>query len=186
MVVPWLTCDVFIGAKMRLDVGFHAAQARLENLAHDGLLYRASNDAYQEWTTTMARIGPLGAAPGMSKLVRVQFRDIVIHDDSAVLTLRWEATGTASHLFPILDADITLAPAGEDSTTLALSGVYRPPLGGLGERLDRAILHRIAEATIQAFAHHIEAAITHPATSPGAVQSGILPEAFSRPEPETP
>jgi hypothetical protein len=28
------------GAKMRLDVGFNAARARLANLAHGGLLYR--------------------------------------------------------------------------------------------------------------------------------------------------
>jgi hypothetical protein len=31
---------VFTGAKMRLDVGFTAAQARLANLAHGGLLSR--------------------------------------------------------------------------------------------------------------------------------------------------
>jgi hypothetical protein len=36
----WLACDVFTGAKMRLDAGFNAAQARLANLAHGGLLYR--------------------------------------------------------------------------------------------------------------------------------------------------
>jgi hypothetical protein len=36
----WLACDVFIDAKMRLDVGFNAAQARLANLAHGGLLSR--------------------------------------------------------------------------------------------------------------------------------------------------
>jgi hypothetical protein len=35
----WLACVVFTGAKMRLDVGFNAAQARLANLAHS-LLYR--------------------------------------------------------------------------------------------------------------------------------------------------
>jgi len=29
-----LTCDVFTGAKMRLDVGFNATQVRLANLAH--------------------------------------------------------------------------------------------------------------------------------------------------------
>jgi hypothetical protein len=33
-VLLWLACDVFTGAKMRLDAGFNAAQARLANLAH--------------------------------------------------------------------------------------------------------------------------------------------------------
>jgi hypothetical protein len=32
-------------------------------------------------------------------------------------------------LFPALDADITLTPAGEDATVLRLAGAYRPPLG---------------------------------------------------------
>jgi hypothetical protein len=36
----WLTCDVFTGAKMRLDAGCNAAQARLANLAYGGLLSR--------------------------------------------------------------------------------------------------------------------------------------------------
>jgi hypothetical protein len=39
-VSPWLACDVFTGAKMRLDAGYNAAQARLANLAHGGLLSR--------------------------------------------------------------------------------------------------------------------------------------------------
>ena len=39
---------MFIGAEIRLDVGFSAAQARLANLAHGGLLSRASENA-QKW-----------------------------------------------------------------------------------------------------------------------------------------
>jgi len=42
-------------------------------------------------------------------------------------------TNVTGGLFPVLDADITLTPAGEQTTRLALAGVYRPPLGRLGE-----------------------------------------------------
>jgi hypothetical protein len=53
-------------------------------------------------------------------------------------------------LFLVLDGDFTLTPAGEDAARLALAGVYRPPLGRLGASLDRAVLHRVADATIRA------------------------------------
>ena len=117
---------------MRLGVGFNAAQARLANLARGGLLRHASDDAYGQWGADLARVGPLDAAPGMSRLVKVQFRDMVIHQDSAVWALRWEAIGTTGALFPVLDADIVLTPAGEHDTVLVVRGAYRPPLGHLG------------------------------------------------------
>ena len=123
---------MFLGAEIRLDVGFNAAQARLANLARGGLLRRASHDAYDELGTGLARIGPLGAAPGMSRLVAVRFSDMAIHEDFAIEAMRWEAIGPGGALFPALDADIKLTPAGEDATMLTVAGIYRPPLGGLG------------------------------------------------------
>ena len=42
-----------------------------------------------------------------------------------------------------------LTPSGEDRSTLALTGAYRPPLGGVGAALDRALLNRAAAATIR-------------------------------------
>jgi hypothetical protein len=77
----------------------------------------------------------------MSKLVRVQVRELAWTDGSAGLTVRWEATGPGGGLLPVLDADIRLAPAGEDVTLLTMADAYRPPLGPLGDVLDRAILH---------------------------------------------
>ena len=168
---------MFVGAEVRLDVGFSAAQAKLANLTRGGLLRRASGSAYDEWQTGLARVGPWWTVPGMSRLVRVQFRDMVTHEDSAIWTLRWETIGAGGALFPVLDADITLSPADEDATTLAVSGAYRPPLGALGAGLDRAIMHRIAEATIRNFTNRIGSAIMHPATSPEAGLRAILPEA---------
>lgn len=117
-----MTCRVFLGAEIRLDVGFNAAQARLANLARGGLLRRASDDAYDELGTGLARIGPLGAAPGMSRLVAVRFSDMAIHEDFAIEAMRWEAIGPGGALFPALDADIKLTPAGEDAIMLMVAG----------------------------------------------------------------
>ena len=68
---------MFIGAEVRLDVGFNAAQARLANLARGGLLRRACDDAYHDLGNGLARVGPLDAAPGLSRLVAVRFTDQV-------------------------------------------------------------------------------------------------------------
>lgn len=170
---------------MRLGVGFNAAQARLANLAHGGLLRHASDDAYGKWGADLARVGPLGTAPGMSRLVKVQFRDMVIHEDSAGWALRWEAIGTTGALFPVLDADITLTPAGEHDSLLMVRGAYRPPLGNLGATLSRAVMHRIAEATIRAFTKQIGDAIVYPAASPEARHTRMTPEISYRPEADT-
>ena len=94
------------------------------------------------------------------KLVRVQARALAWTDRTAGLAIRWEATGPGGGLFPILDADIKLAPAGEHVTVLTVTGAYRPPLGALGEALDRMILHRVAAATIRGFAARVAARIT--------------------------
>ena len=167
---PRLTCRVFIGTEIRLDVGFGTARARLAGLARRGLLRRASDDAYRDLESGLARVGPLDAVPALSRLVAVRFSDMTIHEDCASVAIRWEATGPGGALFPALDADITLSAAGDDATKLTVAGVYRPPLGVLGAGLDRVILHRVAEATIQVFAQDIAAAMTDSALSPRVPQ----------------
>jgi hypothetical protein len=150
---------MFISAEKRLNVGFHVAQARLGYLARGGLLHCASHDAYGQWETGLTRLSPLNAAPAISKLVAVRFRDMVTHEDSVLWTMRWEAIDPAGTLIPALDADIRLTSAGEQATMLAVSGAYRPPLGSIGTGMDRASLHPVAQATIQAFTNHIGTAI---------------------------
>jgi hypothetical protein len=156
---------VFAGDEMLLDVSFNAARARLANLTRGGMLLDASQDAYGEGITGVARIGPPGSVPGMPRLVEAHFRDPVIREDTAVLTLRWEAIGPGGGLFPALDADITLSPAGDHATLLTLAGAYRPPPGALGARLDPAVLQRVAAATIRAFLGRVADAIAHPASA---------------------
>ena len=174
---------MFIGAEVQLDLGYGAVQARLADLVRGGLLPRASGGAYDEWQACLAQIGPWVTALGMCSLVQVLVRDMVTHADCATWTMRWEVTGPGGSLFPALDADIKLTPAGADATMLAVCAAYRPPLGVLGVGLDRAIMHQAAEVMIQSFTIHIRMAIMHPAASPEAGHSGILRQ--PRPEPGT-
>ena len=164
---------MFVSDDVLLEVSFAAAQARLANLARGGVLARVSEEAYGDEVTGLVRVGPLSSAPGVSRLVQVRFRDLVTREDSAVLTLRWEAIGPGGGLFPALDADITLTPAGEQATALSLAGAYRPPLGALGAGLDRAVLRRVATATTRRFLSRIADAIAHPA--PAAAGEGEPP-----------
>jgi hypothetical protein len=154
---------VFVDAQTVVDATFDLARVRLADLARDGWLAGASGDAYGEWDQGLARVGPMGSAPGLSRLVDVRFRDVVTHEGSAVLALRWEAVGPGGGLFPVLDADITLAPHGESQTLLTMTGAYRPPLGAVGAVLDRAVLHRVAAATVQGFVNRVGHAVADPA-----------------------
>lgn len=174
---------MFIGAETRLALGFDAAQVRLADLARGGLLRRACDQAYRDLGSGLARVGPLGAAPGMSKLVLVRFSDMTVRENFVTGAMRWEAAGPGGALFPALDADITLTRAGEAATILAVWGVYRPPFGGLGAGLDRVVLRRVAQATIRAFARRIGTAITDPAGYPQvAAGAGLVPGSPRLPE----
>jgi hypothetical protein len=180
----WCHGPVFIGAEVRLGLCFSTAQARLASLARGGLLRHASDDAYRGLGSGLARVGPLGAAPGMSKLVVVRFSEMTVHEGFAIGAMRWEATGPEGALFPALDADITLTRAGEDDAILAVWGVYRPPFGVLGAGLDRVVLRRVAQATIQTFTRRIGAAITDPAASAEAAGTGLPADSPPCCEPE--
>jgi hypothetical protein len=164
---------MFIGAEVRLDLGFDTVQARLADLVRGGLLPRASGGTYGEWQACLAQIGPWVTAPGMCRLVQVLVRDMVTHADCFTWTMRWEVAEPGGSLFPALDADIKLTPAGADAAMLAVCAAYRPPLGVLGAGLDRAIMHQAAEVMIQSFIIQIRMAIMHPAALSDAGYSGI-------------
>jgi hypothetical protein len=176
---------MFVADEIVLDIGFPAAQTRLVNLARRGGLSGASRAAYADELSAVIRVGPFGDAAGASKLVRVRFLDPVCRGDVMTLALRWEATGVTSALFPVLDADITLTPAGRQSTRLALAGSYRAPLGGLGAGLDKAILHRVATATIRALLRNVADGLASPGTTAARraePASGLAPWPHIEPE----
>ncbi len=163
---------MFVVHETRLDIPFSAAQARLSNLIGGSLLVEASQGAYGEGISGLTRVGPAGPMPGLSRLVHARFGDLVIRGDAATLKLRWEAIGPGGGLFPALDADLTLTATGTQATVFRLDGAYRPPLGALGTGLDRAILHRVATATIQSFVYRVADAIVNPAPATPEQRAG--------------
>jgi hypothetical protein len=171
---------VFVSDEVSVDASFAAASKRLAALMDGTALVRASHGA---WGEGLAKVGPAGPVPGLSKLVNVQFRELTHHGGVAVLALRWQATGAAGGLFPVLDADLTLVPHGEDATLLGLDGVYGPPAGALGAALDRALLHRVAAATARSLIRRIADAIADPMPDPAGSHARLTPD---RPTPDVP
>jgi len=156
---------MFVSGEVRLEIGFADARARLADLSRAGWLLDASQEAYGHGTAGLAQFAPPGSVGGMSRLVAAHSRDLAGPGDPARLALRWEAIGPDGEVFPALDADITLIPAGEHATALTLAGVFRPPPENPGHGLDQAIVQRVAMTAIRAFLDRIAQAIGGPAQS---------------------
>lgn len=147
---------MFLADQVVVHADFNVARAGLAQLVASGALFGSAQDAYGGTTAGIARVG----VAGISKLVRVQACELAGTTDSAGLAIRWEAAGSSSGAFPVLDADIRLAPAGEQLTLLTLTGSYRPPFGRAGEAVDRAVMHRVATATVRNFLASMAAVLT--------------------------
>ena len=97
---------MFVGDEVLLEVSFAVACERVTQLTESGALITTSEDSYSREAGTLARVGAIG----LSKLVRVQVRELARTEKSAGIALRWEAAGPGGGLFPVLDADVRLTP----------------------------------------------------------------------------
>jgi hypothetical protein len=86
----------------------------------------------------------------VDKQVEIEFGEPYRIPAKTLLPMAWHATGP-EQLFPSLDADLEVAAMGPNRTQLSVSARYRPPGGVVGRALDRALLHRVAEATVKDF-----------------------------------
>lgn len=64
--------------------------------------------------------------------------------------LEWQGS-SAPGFFPAMTADLNIYPLSHTETQLELVGTYEPPMEVLGEALDAAVGHRIAEASVCRF-----------------------------------
>ena len=106
--------------------------------------------AEEEGERLLAEVGVALETRRIHKEVEIGLGAPYRFPSKTVLPMTWRATG-AERLFPQLDADIEVAALGMSRTQLSISARYRPPMGVVGRALDRAILHRVAEATVKDF-----------------------------------
>lgn len=114
----------------------------------------------------LAEVG-FGGGHRIEKRIEIEVGEPAHLRGTTLLPMTWKAT-RADAIFPSLEADLELAPIGPDRTQVSISARYRPPLGGLGRALDRALLHRVAEATIKDFLERVGARLVHEAVASGA------------------
>jgi hypothetical protein len=121
-------------------------------------------DVFQHATTSAAaRASALTASlhasvAGLDVGVDVRIHVNGVRDDEGVaglapvtrITLAWEAA-RATAFFPVMTAELSLWPLTSTETQLEILGAYRPPLGVVGNALDAAVGHRLAEATVHRF-----------------------------------
>jgi hypothetical protein len=106
----------------------------------------------------LADVG-IGERHRLERTVEIRTGDPIRAATKTVVPLSWRAVGATRGLFPTLDADLEIAPLGLEASHLAISARYAPPLGVIGQVLDRALLHRIAEATLKDFLDNVAEAV---------------------------
>jgi hypothetical protein len=118
-----------------------------------------ATEALPDGETLRASLG-LGTKIPVGKSVMIRFGHGALRTEHrATLPIRLEATGPKG-LFPQLDADLSVLPSADGSATeIELQGIYRPPLDGFGEMLDRMALHPVAERSLNRLTERIATAL---------------------------
>ncbi len=118
-----------------------------------------ARDAESMGERLLAEVGfAVDDAHRLDKQVEIEFGEPYRLTAKTLLPIAWRATGP-ERLFPSLDADLEVAALGPGRTQLSISARYRPPMGALGRALDRALLHRVAEATVKDFLDRVADAL---------------------------
>jgi len=105
----------------------------------------------------MADVG-FGHAVRVDRKVLVEVGMPVRGDGRTLVPLRWKSESSEA-LFPALDGELELAPVGPGTTQVSMTARYTPPFGLLGRVADRALLHRVAEASVKDFVDNVAAVI---------------------------
>jgi hypothetical protein len=101
----------------------------------------------------------------------IRFGEALRLPAKTILPMRWRPS-SAWPLFPEFEADLEVASLGPSRTQLSVNARYTPPLGRLGSVIDRALLHRVAEATVKDFVDRVSAELQRDTDAVPAAASG--------------
>lgn len=144
---------MFLRTYVELDLSFDEAESALLGAPEDwvpGLLRDAEGRGHE----LLAEVGFAVEDRRVDREVEISLG--MPHRSGAAtrVPLSWSAA-TGTRLFPRLEGDIEVAALGPNRSQLSIDARYRPPLALVGRALDRALLHRVAEATIGDFVNRI-------------------------------
>ena len=151
---------VFVEAARPLSIPWQAACRALGKALDDGGLVSESHRAVEDGLVFVMPVGPLGGDHFSAHDVLVRVQSTSTESRSMQVALRWEPVGASRHMLPSLDGNLTLIDTGPATSSLSIIASYRPPLGAVGKAVDRAVMSRVADATMSALlrevADHIE------------------------------
>jgi hypothetical protein len=141
---------------VRVKQPFRAVEARLLDPAHEwahGLEGSTGQDL-------LVKVGAHVSGVPLYRTVRLRIGPSAVRvaADRILVAVSWE-TSDGPALFPRLDGHLEVEACGPGETRLALNASYAPPLGAVGEALDRMLLHRLGEATLEDFVRRLAAAL---------------------------
>jgi len=143
--------SMLVAHERAVDLPFPQVAARLEKVFP--VLHRVASGAFSDERLTDVRLGPGTRESRFAKEVRLRWSVPIVDDSRWMVSLGWSATGTIA-VFPRMEADLS-AVASEERTLIRFRGNYYPPLGPIGEALDRAAFHRVAESTVESFVDRV-------------------------------
>jgi hypothetical protein len=149
---------MFVRHSVHIDQPIAAVSRLLTDSAHSWLP-RLKDENVSE-------VGLRIAGVPVRKKVTVEVGKAVSGASWAEVPMTWKAT-FAKPLFPVMDGKVELAPVDGRVTRLTVSGMYEPPLGKVGKRLDEAVMHKVAEATVKELAESIAKRLGAALTSQG-------------------
>jgi hypothetical protein len=144
---------VFVHYFTEINCRIGDAVARVESLRSDMPVWAGS--AYRAGEHLAGRMS--GKPVSLAGLVLFDIGQPEVSSAGYTYPLRWRATG-ASSLFPLLKAELNLAEMG-GTVLVSLRGFYDPPMGSLGRLVDRALLSRVADATVKSWVDQLAAGI---------------------------
>lgn len=86
----------------------------------------------------------------IGRRVSLHVGELAAAPERCTVPISWSAE-SHPELFPVLAGVLELTPVAPARTLVALEATYGPPAGPVGELADRALLHRVAEATVHGF-----------------------------------
>lgn len=164
---------MFLKSVTELEVDFDQVRAAMSGDPRDWLAGLAA-EAGNEGDSLMVEVGLEVAGHEVGRRARLEIGDLMSTDRVALLPIQLRAEDH-ERLFPSLEGSLDAAWLGVGRTHLALTVSYEPPLGRVGRAVDRALLHRVAEAVAQRFLEAIARELT--TRGPGALARSYAPGA---------
>jgi hypothetical protein len=140
---------MFVRYFLEIDVPFDLVEHALLRSPKEWIPGMAA-EAEARGELLLAEVGFGRSAYRLGKSVEIELGEGTRFPSKTVLPMSWRPAGGES-LLPSLDSDIEVAALGPNRTQMSISARYRPPLGVVGRVIDRALLHRVAEATLKDF-----------------------------------